>query len=202
MNEFSSNINSETIVGLYFFILWIIIIFVLIIMNKLYGKYKKNRYLNQDSTFINVNQSSNSNNINNYSNNYLKTEYLFTRYESNFFKLLLPIATKYNLYVFPKIRLADIVHVNQSNKQFYTWFNKIKAKHIDFVLCDYTYCKPVILIELNDNSHYRQDRIIRDNFINKLMTDLKIPFLQVWQNDIIGLENSIVYALNENQKTE
>ena len=202
MNKFSNNITFESILSLGFCAFWIIIICVLLIMNKNYGKSKKSRYLNQDSTSNNINQSSTPNDINNYSNNYLKTKYLFTHYEFNFFKLLLPIATKYNLYVFPKIRLADIVHVNQSNKQFYTWFNKIKAKHIDFVLCDYTYCKPVILIELNDSSHYRQDRITRDNFINKLMTDLKIPFLQVWQNDINGLENSIVYALNENQKTE
>lgn len=43
-------------------------------------------------------------------------------------------------------------------------FNKIKSKHIDFAIADNM--NIMILIELDDNSHNRIDRIQRDKFVD------------------------------------
>jgi len=47
-------------------------------------------------------------------------------------------------------------------------FNRVAAKHVDFVLCDQATLAPVVAIELDDSSHYRRDRAERDAFMNEL----------------------------------
>src|SRR5438105_1342592 len=47
-------------------------------------------------------------------------------------------------------------------------FNRIAAKHVDFVLCDQVTLAPVVAIELDDSTHYRRDRAERDAFMNEL----------------------------------
>lgn len=88
-----------------------------------------------------------------------KNKYLLTKNELSFFYKLKAITDKYNLYVFPKIRLADIINTNNPSN-----FNKIKAKHIDYTICD-KYCSPILFIELDDNSHSKYER--KENDIKK-----------------------------------
>lgn len=106
----------------------------------------------------------------NYSNNQnspYQAVNLLTEREYRFFKVLKIIAERNSLDVLMKIRLADLVKVKDSipKNEFYKYFNKISAKHIDFALIDET--KVVILIELDDSTHNRRDRIERDNFVNE-----------------------------------
>lgn len=198
INILSGYINTSTL------FLITIVIFVVVVFVR---RFKRNKYSND----IGNEQSDNNNNYDdteknyynennniekNYSSIFFKADYLLTYYELDFFKLLLPIANKHNFYIFSKVRLADIVKVRvHKNYYSYSWFNKIKAKHIDFVLCDTIRYKPLILIELNDSSHYNKDVIERDRFVKKLMEDLKIPLLQIWHKDIPKLEELINNAL-------
>lgn len=118
---------------------------------------------------------------------------LLTRREYAFFKALQPLAQKYNLMICPKIRLADLVSVPQGTKEA-KWFNYIKAKHVDFTLCDMD-LNVKLIIELDDSTHDRPDRQTRDNFVDRVFQQINVKLLHVrqWGED---LEPTIVEALN------
>lgn len=110
-----------------------------------------------------------------------RRKYLLTKNEFYFYKSLKEIAEKHNLCIITKVRLADLVEVNNEvkDKEKLKYFSKIKSKHIDFVLCNKENLFPELLIELQDNSHNKQDRIKRDEFIKKVAekTNYKIIFV-------------------------
>jgi hypothetical protein len=39
--------------------------------------------------------------------------------------------------------------------------------------------KPVLAIELDDNSHKRRDRVERDVFVNQIFEDARLPLLRI-----------------------
>ena len=92
----------------------------------------------------------------------MKNEYLF-------YERLKKLINPNELQILAKIRLADLVGVNKTSNQaeWGTAFNKIKAKHIDFAIAKDM--KVIIIIELDDNSHNRPDRIERDSFVNDVL---------------------------------
>lgn len=100
---------------------------------------------------------------------------IFTDTERFFYKVLREITKKLDLDILTKVRLADIVYTNNNN---YKYFNKIKAKHIDFVLIDKD-GNIKLLIELDDKSHLEPERQKRDLFINNIFKDKKIKLLRI-----------------------
>ena len=98
-----------------------------------------------------------------------RKKYLLTKNEYWFYKNLKEIADKYGYAILAKIRFADLVEVNDEagKSEYMKYFGKIKAKHIDFILCKKENLYPELLIELNDNSHKKEDRIKRDEFVKK-----------------------------------
>lgn len=115
-----------------------------------------------------------------------KKKYLLTKNEWIFYKSLKPIADKYNLIVLSKIRLADLVEVDEALKnnknEYYRYFNMIKAKHIDFALAVPKNMKVVLLIELDDMSHNNQK--YRDIFINNICNKCGYKLLRT-DNDVL-----------------
>lgn len=71
--------------------------------------------------------------------------------------------------IFGKVRVADIlIPENGLNKSHWQRaFNKISAKHFDFVLCNLEDLTVEAVIELDDKSHQKSSRIKRDNFLNQ-----------------------------------
>ena len=128
---------------------------------------------------------------------------LLTEREKIFYDAIRPIAEKYNLKVSFKTRLADIVNVNENiQKQTILWwkkFEKISQKHIDFALIDETSVEIKLLIEIDDYTHQRLDRIERDKFVDTVCEQTDIPILHLY--DVIGLEDKIVNILHS-EKTE
>ena len=59
---------------------------------------------------------------------------------------------KLELQICPNVRVADIVSIKKGTKDWQKWFNKIRSKHVDFLLCDYD-MNIVLMIELDDRSH-------------------------------------------------
>lgn len=128
---------------------------------------------------------------------------LLTEREKNFYETIRLIAEKHNLNVSAKIRLADIVNVSDSiQKQSSLWwskFEKISQKHIDFALADKNNLEIKLLIEIDDSTHQREDRIERDKFVDSVCEQVNIPILHLY--DVIGLEDKIVNILHS-EKTE
>jgi len=100
---------------------------------------------------------------------YLKQETFLSPAEIDFYKKLKVLADEKNLIVFAKVRLCDLVWVPKSSELFITFFNKIKAKQIDFVLCDGENFEIKCLVELDDKSHDLPQRHSRDAFVNKVI---------------------------------
>lgn len=73
-------------------------------------------------------------------------------------------------------------------------FNKIKAKHVDFVLCDSIQIQPLLAIELDDRSHQRKDRQDRDIFVDKAFRSAGVPIVHTYSS--AGLAEKIDSTLN------
>lgn len=128
---------------------------------------------------------------------------LLTNNERNFYETIRLIAEKLNMNVLSKVRLADIVNVNRNiqSKTFEWWgyFKQISQKHIDFALADKGSLEIKLVIEVDDSSHKRADRIERDRFVDQVLSDVGIPILHI--EDVIGLEDKINHILLENEKS-
>lgn len=128
------------------------------------------------------NQSVNNNNKQYIKNEspYIKKQFFFSQNERKFFIKLYQLLYENfdNQYIlFSKVRLADIIEVNKNIKNITHW-NKIKSKHVDYVVCDKKDYKIHLAIELNDSTHYTIDRNERDQFVNLSLSAawLKIVF--------------------------
>lgn len=103
---------------------------------------------------------------------------LLTNAEISFFHVLRSMTKDY-LVIFPHVALRDLVSVVVDQSEYYTYFNKIDRKQVDFVLCDPKTLRPLFVIELDDSSHSRPDRIERDKFVEKVLEDAKIEIVRV-----------------------
>jgi hypothetical protein len=77
------------------------------------------------------------------------------------------VAAEYQL--FAKVRLADIVRPvrNASRSGWQTAFNRTAGKHVDFVLCDWSRLSVIAVVELDDSSHERLERSVRDSLVRR-----------------------------------
>ena len=94
--------------------------------------------------------------------------------------MLKPIAEELGYTVFAKVRLLDLLEPRQGQQKYKTYFYKIQAKHVDFVLCDRN-LDAVWIIELDDSSHDRPDRQERDQFVDDVVTSVGYNILHVRQ---------------------
>lgn len=122
---------------------------------------------------------------------YVKTKIL-TKNELNFYKALLPIATKYRLTVFAKIRLADLMNVKKGtgSSEFQSAFNKISQKHADFVLVRSDSFETALVIELDDKSHTKESAQKNDTFKNQAYKAIGLPLLRVTSAE--GIEHKLI----------
>ncbi len=132
---------------------------------------------------------------------YRKKYYLFSEAEKKFYDVL-KTALKDEYLIFAKVRVADLLYSSKSKRSWQTDFNRIKAKHIDFVICDKEKISPLVAIELDDSSHNRYDRKQRDNFIDEAFKVAQLPLLHIknsYQYDQQSLLNQIQTCLNKNR---
>ncbi len=106
---------------------------------------------------------------------------LLTAAERSFFGVLQQaLASEYQ--IFAKVRLADMVRPvrspSRSGRQ--SAFNRIAGKHVDFVLCDSERLGIVAVVELDDRTHGRFERGLRDSLVDAALADAGIPILRVY----------------------
>ena len=105
---------------------------------------------------------------------------LLTDNEQELYSVLEPIVRDLGLLLLVKMRMADIMGVRENARDYMGAFNRIKAKHTDFVLCDPVTLEVLVGIELDDQSHLRADRMERDAFVDAAFKACGIPLLHVW----------------------
>jgi hypothetical protein len=100
--------------------------------------------------------------------------------ERAFFRVLQQAVGRGGL-VFAKVRLADLLTPagGIGNEGYQAAFNRISAKHVDFVICGPDDVVPRLAIELDDASHRQATRQERDAFIDAALHSAGLPLLRV-----------------------
>jgi ribosomal protein L33 len=107
---------------------------------------------------------------------YTKKHYFFSVCELKFYELLKEVIGDH-YYIYPKVRICDIIE--QENKGNYSDFNRIKSKHVDFLICTKNPITSKIIVELDDRSHNSQSRRERDRFIDEIFANAGIPIVHI-----------------------
>ena len=111
---------------------------------------------------------------------YQQCNSLLTNTELQFYQVLRGVVKK-DQDIMVKVRLADLISVAKDlkGKDWGTAFNRIKSKHVDFLICDSTKLKPILAIELDDRSHEKESRKARDAFLDQALESASVPLLRV-----------------------
>ena len=104
--------------------------------------------------------------------------WLFSYNEKDAYNKLRPIAEKLGYTVLAKVRLLDLLEPVKGNPKYKTYFYKIQAKHVDFVLCDEKLVARYI-VELDDSSHDIEGRKARDSFVDKVLNSVGYKIIHV-----------------------
>lgn len=111
---------------------------------------------------------------------YRRKPYLLSKAERSFYGVLTQ-AVGDKALIFSKVRVADVLApqkgLNRSNWQ--QAFNKISAKHVDFLLCDPHDCAVKLAIELDDASHGSAKRQKRDAFLERACESAGLPLMRI-----------------------
>lgn len=97
--------------------------------------------------------------------------------EFSFYRTLSFVAGTH-VTICPKVRLADILFVSRPKDRLAS-FNRIAQRHVDFLVCDAASMKPLIALELDDSSHDRPARQVRDEFMDKAFLAAGLPLLRI-----------------------
>jgi hypothetical protein len=111
---------------------------------------------------------------------YTKNANLFSPAERSFLGVLQQ-AVGEEFTVLGKVRIADVASVKQMSdrKAWRAAFNRISAKHFDYLVCSRDNFSIVCAIELDDKSHQQKKRQERDSFVAGLCQSIFLPLLQV-----------------------
>lgn len=121
-----------------------------------------------------------------------RRKYLLTKREWVFYNDLKPVADKLGFVVLSKVRMADLVEpIAGNNSEYYRAFSKVKAKHIDFVLCRPENLYVELLIELDDSTHYEGNA--RDAFVEQVYAQTGYKLFRTKTSE--NLEEGIIRAL-------
>ena len=181
--------------GTFFFLLVVVFVIVFIIIYDNKRTKKKREELQRKIMMLDSKKPETVDNDEDIEKLPYRRKFLLTKNEYWFYKSLKEIADKYDFAVLAKIRFADLVEVSAEadKKEYMKYFGKIKSKHIDFILCKKDNLYPELLIELNDSSHNKEDRIKRDDFVKKIAE--KVGYKMVFVDGTQNLEETIIKAL-------
>ncbi|MEZ5591915.1 MAG: DUF2726 domain-containing protein [Gammaproteobacteria bacterium] len=116
---------------------------------------------------------------------------LFTPAERSFYGVLKQaVGDQYD--IFGKVRVADVLTPKRgmNRSEWQRAFNKISARHFDFVLCDKA-SLTVQVIGTDDSSHNKTNRIERDEFVNKAAEGI------VWHYPVSGQSDYTIQAIQD-----
>lgn len=107
---------------------------------------------------------------------YVRRDPVFTPAERSFYGVLKQVCGD-QAEVLGKVRVADVLKPKGGlgRSKWQTAFNRIAAKHFDYVLCDPGDLSVIAAIELNDASHKAQSRSQRDVFLASACEGAGLP---------------------------
>jgi ssDNA-binding Zn-finger/Zn-ribbon topoisomerase 1 len=135
-------------------------------------------YLKKDNTYSDHPYLKKENTYTDYP--YQNAGALFTPAERSFFGVLNQAVGK-SAQIFGKVRVADVVvpRKGPSRSDWQKAFNKISAKHFDFLLCRNDDLSVICAIEVDDSSHNSKKRQQRDEFLRGVCNASELPLIQM-----------------------
>lgn len=132
---------------------------------------------------------------------YVKEKFLTDR-EKAFYPYLKSVADNLGYTVSMKARLGDLVtgkhpkYTSEGGKELF----KVQRKHVDFVLFDPVLMDVKLIIELDDTTHDRQNRVNRDVFVDNVLEGTGYKILHIYGPE--NLEKEIRNKLNDVEPEE
>lgn len=109
---------------------------------------------------------------------YYGRKYLLSRGEHAFYRTLRSVLGE-KADVMCHVKMADVIKVRSETKDFYRYFGRTKARHLDFVVVKPGSLEIIMAIELDDKSHKSEKAIEADKFKDDAFAAAKIPLLRV-----------------------
>ena len=108
--------------------------------------------------------------------------------------------------IFGKVRVADVVSPRKGMKRpdWQRAFNRINAKHFDFILCDPKDLSVIAAIELDDSSHDSGRGQQRDDFLNRACEAADLPLIRVRASNtynVADIKQQIQEAITPEQES-
>ncbi len=100
-----------------------------------------------------------------------------TKAENDFFGVLKELLQD-RYQIFPQVHLSALLDQKVKGQNWKAAFWHINAKSVDFVVCDKTYARPLLAIELDDFSHDAQERRSRDVEVERIFENANMPLLR------------------------
>jgi hypothetical protein len=109
---------------------------------------------------------------------YFRRPRLLSAAELQFFHTLETVAGE-NFWVFPKVRVADLIEVRGLyGRDWWAAFSGVSQKHVDFVVASRQTLEVLMAIELDDCSHWMSNRQKRDELLNAVFLQAGTPLIR------------------------
>ena len=156
--------------GINYIVSWSIVIVVFIGIAYIFkgiGKIKQAEDSNENNSQIKKSQYK-----------YYAKSYVMTSRENECFKILNEIFSS-KWFVVPQVHLSALLDYRVKGQNWNAAFRHINGKSVDFVLIGKESYKVICVIELDDSTHSKPDRIERDVEIERMFKEAKIPLARI-----------------------
>lgn len=119
------------------------------------------------------------------STHYQQRDFL-TQSEVDFLRALEACLDPAFYYICPQVALNRLLEPITTDD--YDNFEKLGSKSIDFVICDRTFMRARLAIELNDTTHLEPKRELRDQQIREFCLTARLPLLIYWRQPSYDLK--------------
>lgn len=109
---------------------------------------------------------------------YYAKPYVMTSRENECFKTLNEIFSS-KWFVVPQVHLSALLDYRVKGQNWNAAFRHINGKSVDFVLIGKESYKVICVIELDDSTHSKPDRIERDAEIERMFKEARIPLARI-----------------------
>lgn len=151
--------------------MWIVILLI-VLLCVMFLSMKHNRKENLKDKVNNVAEEYKINGV-------YKKKNLLTKAEYSFWKILYIACEERKFIICPKVRMEDFLSVVKTEKkEIMRYRGYIKSRHIDFIICDNA-LHILAGIELDDNSHKRDDVKKVDDLKNQIFKDINVPLYRI-----------------------
>lgn len=156
--------------GINYIVSWSIVIVVFIGIAYIFkgiGKIKQAEDSNENNSQIKKSQYK-----------YYAKSYVMTSRENECFKILNEIFDS-KWFVVPQVHLSALLDYKVKGQNWNAAFRHINGKSVDFVLIGKESYKVICVIELDDSTHSKPDRIERDVEIERMFKEARIPLARI-----------------------